>query len=260
MSDPYQVWELSTGSLGRRVLVFDRLSSTNTLATEQAGDPANHGLAILADEQTAGRGQHGRSWLAAPRCSVLLSVLLFPPPILRRPVVLTAWAAVGVCALVGDLLGVQPLIKWPNDVLLGGKKVCGILIEQGQRGAELHAVAGIGLNVAQTAEEFTAAGLPEAISLACAGLAAPDTHAVARRLLARLDEEYQGLLSGDLSGLEERWAGGLGLLGRPVRAECLDGVRRGALTELRFSGVVLEDERGRQVIQPEAILHLEAGV
>ena len=72
-------WRLTTRQLGTRVLVYERLDSTNDLAGALADDPANHGIVILADEQTAGRGQHGRSWTCAPGAGVLLSVLLFPP-------------------------------------------------------------------------------------------------------------------------------------------------------------------------------------
>src|SRR5947209_4329638 len=153
---PRETWALPTKRLGRRVLVFDRLASTSTLAAELAADPANDGVAVLADEQTAGRGQHGRTWTAPPRSGVLLSLLLFPPNELRRPAVLTAWAAVAVCETVRRVTGVPARIKWPNDVLLRGRKVCGILIEQG-RGT----VVGVGLNVLQTAEELASAGLTE---------------------------------------------------------------------------------------------------
>src|SRR5206468_7692987 len=84
---------------------------------------------VLAREQTAGRGQHGRAWQAPAGSSVLLSVLLCPPPALRRPALLTAWAAVSVCETILQLTGLQAKIKWPNDVLIRGRKVCGILIE-----------------------------------------------------------------------------------------------------------------------------------
>ena len=85
MTSPREEWHLPVHRLGRRVLVYDRLDSTNRRAAQLAADPANDGVAVLAEEQTAGRGQHGRSWLAAPGASVLLSLLLFPPPPLRRP-------------------------------------------------------------------------------------------------------------------------------------------------------------------------------
>src|SRR5205823_1445834 len=93
---PREEWKLPTKHLGRRILVFDELDSTNSLAAQLAHEPDNAGLVILADRQTAGRGQHGRTWQCPPRSGVLMSVLLFPPPGLRRPAVLTAWAAVCV--------------------------------------------------------------------------------------------------------------------------------------------------------------------
>ncbi len=150
------------------MLVFPRLDSTNTLALSLSGDPSQHGLVLLAEEQSAGRGQYGRSWQAPLRSSVLMSLLLFPPPALRRPALLVAWAAVSVCELVQAATGLAATIKWPNDVLIHGKKVCGILIEQRNSGnpvLPLATVVGLGLNVTQPAEAFAAANLPDAGSL-----------------------------------------------------------------------------------------------
>src|SRR5947209_5612879 len=186
MTLPREIWDLETIRLGRRTLVFDRLDSTNTYAASLADDPANDGVAVLADEQTAGRGQHGRTWTAPPRASVLLSLLLFPPPALRRPAILTAWAAVSVCETVRRVVGLQAKIKWPNDVLLKGRKVCGILIEQSAGSGDprrARVVAGVGLNVQQTAADFAAAELPFATSLGQHTNVSLDTHAVARTLL-----------------------------------------------------------------------------
>ena len=122
MISPREEWSLDTRRLGRRVLVFDQLDSTNNRAAELAVDPANDGIAILADEQTAGRGQYGRTWLAAAGESVLLSVLLAPPTALCRPAVLTAWAAVAVCSTIRAMIGAPTRIKWPNDVLMHDRK------------------------------------------------------------------------------------------------------------------------------------------
>lgn len=253
MTPPRQEWALDTRRLGRRVLVYERLDSTNNLAAALAEDPGNDGLVILADEQTAGRGQYGRTWLAPPGASVLLSVLLFPPPPLRRPAILTAWAAVAVCNVVRQITGVPAKIKWPNDVLLRGRKVCGILIEQ-RRGT----VAGIGLNVRQTAEELVRAGLTEATSLAQQAGAAPETPEVARRLVRQLDEDYDLLCGGDLGTLEACWKWHLGLLGRQVRARCLDGTEQGRLTELGFDGAWLRRPDGTTVVlAPEAVLNMD---
>jgi BirA family biotin operon repressor/biotin-[acetyl-CoA-carboxylase] ligase len=273
MTVPREHWSLETRRLGRRVLVFDCLDSTNNHAALLAGDPANEGIAVLADEQSAGRGQHGRTWLAAPGDSVqrpprghggapppgdsvLLSVLVTPPPELCRPVVLTAWAAVAVCATVRQTVGWQARIKWPNDVFLHGKKVCGILIE-GVAAERRQFIAGIGLNVRQSAATFAAAGLPEATALAQFTDHLLETPAVARELIRQLDHDYDLLCQGDLGTLEACWKWHLGLLDRPVLAECHGVTYSGRLCELSFNGVELERPDGaRLVVVPERIQHL----
>jgi BirA family biotin operon repressor/biotin-[acetyl-CoA-carboxylase] ligase len=256
MNAPREVWRLDTRRLGRRVLVFDRVDSTNTVAAALAGLPENDGLAVLADEQTAGRGQHGRSWLAPAGAGVLLSVVWAPPPALCRPVVLTAWAAVAVCRVVHEAVGLPPRIKWPNDVLLGGRKVCGILIEQGPGGAT---VVGLGLNVRQSEADLAAAGLVQATSLAAFTQEAPSTAKVARSLIWRLDEDYDQLCQGEAATLEALWKWHVGLLGRSVVAQCADGAQRGRLVEMGFEGLELESPgQPRLVLRPEAVLHLEA--
>jgi BirA family biotin operon repressor/biotin-[acetyl-CoA-carboxylase] ligase len=247
---PRDVWQLDTTAIGRRMLVYDRLESTNTLAAELANGPEREQLAILADEQTAGRGQHGRTWAAAPGSSVLLSVLLFPPDFLRRPAILTAWAAVSVCLTIHELTGIEATIKWPNDVLLNGKKVCGVLIEQG-RGT----VIGIGLNVRQRAADFASAGLV-ATSLNQFAPQPLATEHVARTLLTTLDKEYALLVRGNFASLEAAWQWHLGLLEKPVAVECSGCTHRGRLRELSLDSVVLEPAgQAPLVFRPEQILH-----
>jgi BirA family biotin operon repressor/biotin-[acetyl-CoA-carboxylase] ligase len=232
--------------------VFDQLDSTNNLAAALASDPANEGLVVLADEQTAGRGQHGRTWLCERGQGVLLSVLLFPPPPLRRPAILTAWAAVSVCETIQQATGLSATIKWPNDVLIHGRKICGILIEQG-RGT----VVGIGLNVNQSPEMFAEAGLPQAGSLACFTHIARDCRALARRLVEQMDQEYHRLASGDLATLELFWRSRLGLLGKPVRVESHEGVHRGRLCELAWEGLLLHTPDGEWLrLRPEWVQHV----
>jgi BirA family biotin operon repressor/biotin-[acetyl-CoA-carboxylase] ligase len=250
---PREEWHLSTVHIGRRVLVHDRVDSTNSVAASLAGDPANAGVVILANEQTAGRGQYGRHWECPSGAGVLLSVLLFPPPLLNRPAILTAWAAVSVCETVRQITGLPARIKWPNDVLLRGKKVCGILIEQG-----LGTVAGIGLNVNQPPEAFTAPGLTHGSSL-CQFTAEPlDCAAVAKQLITLLDEEHERLRQGDLNTLEACWKWHVGLLGRQVAAECADRTVHGRLLDLTFSGVMIESVSGEMVaLVPEVVKHLE---
>ncbi|MFI4981962.1 MAG: hypothetical protein ACHQIO_16575, partial [Nevskiales bacterium] len=131
-------------------------------------------------------------------------------------------------------------------------KVCGILIEQG-RGT----VAGIGLNVNQQVETFEAAGLTEAASLAVLTGEQRDCHVTARRLLHQLDEQYDALCTGDLNTLEACWKWRLGLLGKPVVAECTDGLHAGTLRDVTWDAVELAGPDGiTESLRPEAVLHL----
>jgi BirA family transcriptional regulator, biotin operon repressor / biotin---[acetyl-CoA-carboxylase] ligase len=230
--NPREQWHLNTARLGRRVLVFDQLDSTNAFASGLGEE--NDGLIVVAKEQTAGRGQHGRSWSCPAGAGVLLSVLLFPPPHLRRPAILTAWAAVSVCEVIQKATGLEPVIKWPNDVLIDGRKVCGILIEQAGG-----IVAGIGLNVNQPQEYFVGAKLPNGSSLAAISgqtTACPD---LARRLIIELDAEYDRLCRGEALGLEGRWQRRLGLLGKNVKLETATGSLFGRLGEIAFDRLIL---------------------
>lgn len=254
---PTESLSLGTGRVGKRVLVFGAAGSTNDLAARLVTGPADDGLAVLASHQTAGRGQYGRTWVSRPGESLLLSAALYPPPEVRRPVVLTALAAVAVADTVQALTGATPRVKWPNDVLVHGKKVCGILIEQPAVGPEPAVIVGIGLNLNQTDADFAAAELPTATSLFALCGSPFDQLAVARVLLARLDEEYDRQLAGDRVRLEAAWVRRLGLTGRAVRADLHDGsVVDGRAQVIGFDGVGLEAPSGPIVLRPEAVRNL----
>lgn len=251
--NPVEEWRLETRRLGRRVLVYDCVDSTNSRAAAWAMDPRHDGLAFLAGQQTAGRGRQGRSWHCPPGSGVLLSLLLFPPPTLRRPALLTAWATVSVCKTIQAGTGLEPRIKWPNDILVEGRKVCGILIEQGKA-----TVVGIGLNLNQTTDDFLASGLPEAASLFQVTGRKFDCRRVAGELIRFLDEEYDPLLRGELAHLEKSWRDLIGLNGKGIHAGCRDGVIQGRLHQLSLEALVIEDQEGKMIqVPPEKVQHLQ---
>jgi BirA family biotin operon repressor/biotin-[acetyl-CoA-carboxylase] ligase len=257
---PKSRWTLVTRHLGWEVRVFDELDSTNTHALGLADDPKRHGLIILTRSQSAGRGQYGRTWTAPPESSVLASVLVFPPAALRQPVVMTAWGAVAVCEVILQLTGLQASIKWPNDIFLGGKKICGFLIEQkttGAADAPLATVVGIGLNVTQPADVFQAANLPDAGSLISLTGKAFSVDGVARAIFHRMDEEYERLLRGDLASLESLWQWRFGLIGKPVVVDVADGTRRGRLLDISFQGLTLREATAIVQLTPAAVRHVE---
>lgn len=250
--------------IGSRVFRFDEIDSTNDRALQYAGDAEMDGAAFHALSQTAGRGQYDRVWQAPPGSSALLSILLFPPPDLRRPVLLTAMAAVAVGETILQLAGKQARIKWPNDLLIEGKKICGILIEsrvppRPDPGKELAIVCGIGLNLNQTAEDLVNAGLPDATSLRLiSGGSTFDADAVVAALLGRIDEEYQRLLDGDFTTLEACWKWRIGLIGKPVTGDCMDGSKiTGRLRDMHFDAIEILDGVGSlRSLKPEAIRHI----
>lgn len=143
--------------LGSQLLCLDVIDSTNTECKRQAMSGAPHGLIVLSEEQTGGRGRLGRSFQSPKGCGLYLSLLLRPqlPP--QEVVDFTAWVAVAVCDGIESACGVRPQIKWTNDIVLNGKKLCGILTELGlesETNSLQYLVTGIGINVNHTPEDF----------------------------------------------------------------------------------------------------------
>lgn len=246
---PCDAWRFDTTHVGRRVLVFEQLTSSNTAAADHGGE----GDVFIALNQTAGRGRFDRVWTTPPGRSLLMSVVLTPPPELRRPSVLTAWAAVGVAKAIEPLAAVRPTIKWPNDLLIGGKKVCGILIELRSR-----TVVGIGLNLSQTKEDF--ADLPDATSLTLASGVTITMKAAAEAVVRSLDAEYAKLVNGERAAVEQAWKTRTGLLGRNVLVELTDGGTFPArLRDMSFDGLEIETAEGYpRALVPETIAHVRA--
>jgi BirA family biotin operon repressor/biotin-[acetyl-CoA-carboxylase] ligase len=229
--------------------VYDELPSTNTFAAEH-GEP---GDAFVALNQTAGRGRFDRIWQSRPGQSLLLTVVVSPPMNLRRPSILTAWAAVGVAKAIEPMAAIRTTIKWPNDLLIGEKKVCGILIEQ-----RANTLVGIGLNLSQTTLDFEK--LPAATSLAVAGGVTIGVKLAAETVLRQLDIEYLRLVGAERHFVEADWKARTGLLGRNVWVEQTDGSTFPArLREMSFDGLEIETQEGfPRAIAPETVAHLRA--
>jgi BirA family biotin operon repressor/biotin-[acetyl-CoA-carboxylase] ligase len=186
-------------TLGTPRLHFRRTDSTNERARALAPCGAPHGTLVTASEQSAGRGRQGRSWTAPPGRALLCSLLLRDPPGL-----LSLIAGVAVAALLGN----DARIKWPNDVLLDGRKVAGILLEG--RPQERWVVLGIGLNVAVREDDFPPELRDRAGTL---GLSPADVEPMLARLLDELNRWVAAPPGDVLAALRERDA----LRGRHVR-------------------------------------------
>ena len=149
---------LSGCMVGRELLCLDTVDSTNTECKRWAMAGAPEGLVVTADEQTGGRGRLGRSFQSPRGCGLYLSALFRPRLEPARVADFTAWAAVAVCDGIEAACGLRPRIKWTNDIILGGRKLVGILTELGlesESNALEYLVTGIGVNVNHRPEDFT---------------------------------------------------------------------------------------------------------
>ena len=173
------------------VRVFASIDSTNTYLKREAMSGAPSGLCAIANEQTAGRGRVGRAFLSAPDRGIYLSLLLRPQYAPADCATLTSHAAVAVCRAIERVCGAHPGIKWTNDILLGGHKVCGILTElslEGESGAVDSVVIGIGVNANNLPEDFPPELRAIAGSIRSAVGQDVDRAALAAALVEELDE------------------------------------------------------------------------
>ena len=229
---------LATRRVGRPVLHYDRVPSTMPLASELAAAGAEDGTTILAEEQTAGRGRRGRAWVA-PRGSAILCSIVFRPPLAPDGLfALAASVGLGICAGIERATSLRPLVKWPNDLLLGGRKLAGLLVTSRLAGGSLdHAVAGFGLNVNLRPEEVPAGGLA-ATSLA-AELGRPvDRLALLAAVLEGIDAAYDLLWRGELDRLHAAWRARLAGRGETIRVETEGGTVEGIFEDVDADGAL----------------------
>ncbi|HKP93518.1 MAG TPA: biotin--[acetyl-CoA-carboxylase] ligase [Chthoniobacterales bacterium] len=158
-SDRLIVEELRQGlhgcRIGNEIVVVEETGSTNDLAWQAAGRGAGEGFVVFAEHQTQGRGQHGRRWQSTPYLGLTFSILLRPALTLRESPKLTSILAQGVASAVEEESGQTTRIKPPNDIYLGDRKIAGLLVEgRTEADGTYVAVAGIGINVNQTVDDF----------------------------------------------------------------------------------------------------------
>ena len=243
--------------VGRSIRVVSQTGSTNDLCRQAASAGADEGLAVFAEHQTAGRGRLGRRWTAPPHSSLLFSLLLQPPPPLDRPEYLTAWSAVAVVEQLRSELALNCRIKWPNDILANGRKLCGILVER----SGSVTVVGIGLNVLIGPRDFPASLRDCATSLLIETGTAPDRTGLAVRLLRHLEHWYAASIADGPEALWERWQQlSEDLTGVDVVAQARETEVLGRLLELRpdRGARVVRSDGTVACIPPEQLLQVRA--
>lgn len=212
--------------VGCEAICLDSVDSTNNEIKRRAIQGAPTGLAVTAEEQTGGKGRRGRSFQSLAGKGLYLSVLLRPQVPVEQVSQLTAWTAVAVARAIEAVSEVRPNIKWPNDVLVNGKKLCGILTELGveaETGAVSYVVVGMGTNVSQTEADFGPELSEIATSLGILGARVRRSE-LAKALLSELDAMNAAFPAGRAGYLAE-YRRRCVTLGREVKLVAPEGER-----------------------------------
>jgi len=221
-------------TVGRDIVVFKETASTNDVADQLAHSGAVEGTVIFAEAQTRGRGRLGRRWFSPPGRGIWMSVILRPPFPPHQVTRLTLMSAVAARDAIQRVTGLSPAIKWPNDIVISGKKVAGILTEMtAEQERILHAIVGIGINVNITKQE-----LPQWIRTIATSLQIELGHPVFRpslaaELITQIDRWYHLLLENGFDRVIKEWQTHCTTIGKFVEinsgskkilgfAECVD--------------------------------------
>ncbi len=243
--------QLKTRFLGKPLHFFETIDSTNTYAAQLAEGGAAEGTVVIADAQTGGRGRLGRSWVSPAGVNLYCSVLLRPhiAPGLAPQINLVA--AVAVADTIAGLSGLSPTIKWPNDVLLKGKKVCGILAEMQTSGERLQAIIlGIGVNLNAELEVFPEELREKASSLLLLTGTPVERATFTARLLTHLEQSYLLWLQKGLPALRatwERYAGAL--IGQQIAVAAQGEAINGTIVGLDTDGALLVREQTTETLR-----------
>jgi len=176
---------LKTKRVGTKILVYSSTTSTNDISAEYAKNKENNGLAIFTEEQTAGRGRFGEKWLTSRADSIICSVLL--TEIKCSAELLSLACAVATAEAIDKCGQSKAKIKWPNDIILSGKKVAGILLESKQNDSHISYILGIGINCHQKKDSFPAELQTTATSVDIESRSFTDRISLAKRLLTSID-------------------------------------------------------------------------
>ena len=235
---------LTTRFVGRRLEYRAVLGSTQDLARELARAGAPEGTVVLAGRQTAGRGRLGRSFVS-PKGGLYFTVVLRPALAHLRPLPIVA--ALAMARGLEQVAGLSPTLKWPNDVLVGGRKVCGILVESDLTAEAVnHVLLGIGVNVNADMSAY-----PEIAAIATSAAAEAgrqvSREALAAAVLNELEELYLAVQAGQQ--VQDEWRTRLETLGRQVRVTSGETVEEGLAEDVDGDGsLILRRPDGSRVV------------
>ena len=229
-----------TKVVGRDIQVFEQTTSTNDVAEKLARDGVREGVVVFAESQTKGRGRLGRVWMSPTRKGLWFSVLLRPNLRPQETTQLTVISATALRRAIKNVTGITADIKWPNDLLIGGKKVAGILTEMSAEVDRVrHIILGIGLDVNQEANEFAPDLRKIATSLRIEAGEPICRAEIATEILRELDYDYARILAGKFAEVADEWEAACVTIGKNVAVHTGDRKFRGHAESLDDDGALL---------------------
>jgi BirA family biotin operon repressor/biotin-[acetyl-CoA-carboxylase] ligase len=229
-----------TRVVGRDIRVFQETTSTNDVVEKLARDGVREGAVVFAESQSKGRGRLGRKWSSPAHKGLWFSVLLRPGLRPQETTQLTVASATALVRAIRSATGLRAVIKWPNDILIGRRKVAGILTELS---AELdrvnHVILGVGVDVNQSAAEFPPELRKTAVSLRLAAGKPVSRPELAAGILRELDEDYGRVCAGRFGAVADEWAESCSTLGQEVVIRIGNRQLRGRAEALSEEGALL---------------------
>lgn len=240
---------LGAERVGKGVICFDQVGSTNDVAFDSARQSGADGLVVLAESQLTGRGRLGRQWISPPRANVLMSALLIDPPDALPAGALTIAAGLAVAEGIELATGLEPQLSWPNDVMLAGRKAAGILVEIRRVGELRATVIGIGINANACPPDQRVDKATTSLSeqLGC------DIERIelVRSVLRRLDEWVGRVSAGAIESIHDAWISRCDMLGRHVEVLCEARRYVGVVIDISpTEGLILQIDGGLRMALP----------
>lgn len=253
ISSPDQLTEseilhgLTTNQMGRNVLYYETLQSTQITAHEAAQNGAAEGTLVIAEEQTGGRGRMARQWHSLKQKGIWMSLIIRPelPP--ERAPQFTLITAIAVVQAIEEITRLSPEIKWPNDILLNGKKLTGILTElQGEADKINYLVIGVGMNVNHTEADFPPEVKEIATSLAIEKGGQIERKELIQSFLKYFEKYYQLYIEKGFAPLKLIWEGYAASIGKKIIARTISGEITGRAIGISDEGILkIEDQEGK---------------
>ncbi|WP_084786842.1 biotin--[acetyl-CoA-carboxylase] ligase [Bacillus tuaregi] len=238
---------LLTKRLGQNIHYEEKIDSTQKMALQLSLDGASEGTVVIAEEQTAGRGRMARTWFSPKYTGVWMSVILRPQLLPHKAPQLTLVTAVAVVQAIEELASIKPQIKWPNDILLNGKKITGILTELQAESDRINSVIiGIGMNVNQEQEMYPEELRSIATSLRIETGKSINRAELIRLVLAKLEYLYDLYLQEGFEPIKILWESYAISIGKMITARMVQGDLYGKALGITDDGaLMLEDETGK---------------